>query len=405
LGVAKESIRVSNKPEPLGEREFERILLIKLSALGDVIHTIPLLNALRRRYPAARIDWLLKPSVAELIRLHPAVSNVLVYGENHTEAPRYNWEGVTHWLGLMLDQRFLGMLRGIRRARYDLVIDVHCQMRTAFVTLVSGAPTRIGFGKPQPEVWQEAGKLLPEGTIQRSWKGAREVSWLAYTHHIPLPTLDVHAVDRYLSAGRMLGTVDTRADFDFPISPAIAAKVDRLLEARGIPLQHDAIVLAPAALWETKRWQPEGFAEVARHFIRAGRPVVLIGSKDERPECEQIAAAAPGTVDLAGQTTLVELAALLKRAAICLTNDSGPMHMAVALDKPVASVFGPTNPDWIGPYGRYDAVLRSRPACSPCYLRNLSRCNHRHACMTEVPAADVIHRMETMLQERAAALR
>ena len=395
---------MSDKHQPLGERDFKRILLIKLSAMGDVIHTVALLNALRRRYPDARIDWLLKPSLAELIKHHPGVSNVLVYGENHTEAPRYNWDGVKHWLWLMQDQRFLGTLRSLRRTRYDLVIDVHCQMRTAFVALLTGTPVRIGFGKPQPEVWAAAGKSLPEGTIKRSWKGAREGSWLAYTHHIPLPTLDVHAVDRYLGVGKMLGIPDAPADFHLPVPQAAFVRVDELLRACGIPSQHAPVVLAPAALWETKRWRAEGFATVARHFLKAGWPVVLIGSNDERAECERIAAAAPGAVDLAGRTTLVELAALLQRAALCLTNDSGPMHMAIALDRPVVSVFGPTNPRWIGPYHRDDAVLRSELACSPCYLRNLDRCPHGHACMTDVTPAQVIDRMEASLRTGAGAL-
>ncbi len=395
---------MSDKHPSLAQRDFKRILLIKLSAVGDVVHTIALLNALRRRYRDARIDWLLKPSLAELIRVHPGVSNVLVYGENHTEAPRYNWDGVKHWLWLMQDQRFLGMLRGLRRARYDLVIDVHCQMRTAFLGLVTGAPVRIGFGKPQSEVWQAAGKSLPAGTIERSWKGAREGSWMAYTHHIPLPTLDVHAIDRYLSVGQMLGIAEAPADFRLSLPQVAIARVDALLQASGIAPEVAPIVLAPAALWETKRWRAEGFSEVARHFVMAGRPVVLIGSKDERAECAAIAAAAPGTIDLAGQTTLVELAALLRRAALCLTNDSGPMHMAVAFDRPVISVFGPTNPRWIGPYHRDDAVLRSGRACSPCNLRKLDRCPHEHACMTEVTSAQVIDRMEALLSAAAGAL-
>jgi ADP-heptose:LPS heptosyltransferase len=94
---------------------------------------------------------------------------------------------------------------------------------------------------------------------------------------------------------------------------------------------------------------------------------------------------------------LSELAALIRRSTICLTNDSGPMHLAVALDRPVVSVFGPTDPVWIGPYGRPHAVLQAKLSCSPCYLRSLSRCPHDHACMREVSAAAVIDRMETEL--------
>lgn len=381
----------------LTRREFKRILLIKLSALGDVVHTFALLNALRRRYPDARIDWLSKPSTAELIRHQPAVTNALVYGENHTEAPRYNLEGVLHWLNLMTDGRFLGLLRQLRSARYDLVVDVHGQMRTAFVTLVTGAPVRIGFGKPRPEVWQPAGAKLPAGTIQRAWKGAREGAWHAYTHHIPLDTLDLHAIDRYLKVGDLLGFRGEPADIAFRIPQSAEDRVIALLASAGVRPEQPLVVIAPAALWETKRWRPEGFAEVAHHCIGRGHTVVIAGSPAERGECATLAAAAPGAVDVSGQTSVVELAALLKKAAVCLTNDSGPMHIAAAMGRPVVSMFGPTNPTWVGPYGQPEAVVRAGTACSPCYLRDYQRCGFDHACMRNIRAADVAERIEAAL--------
>jgi heptosyltransferase-2 len=131
--------------------------------------------------------------------------------------------------------------------------------------------------------------------------------------------------------------------------------------------------------------------------VRRNFAVVLIGSKGECGICQQVAEAAPGAVNLAGLTTLSELAAIVRRAAICITNDSGPMHLAVALDRPVVSVFGPTDPLWIGPYLRPGAVLSASLACSPCYLRQLSRCPHQHACMRGISAEAVIDRIETIL--------
>src|SRR6202008_690874 len=106
--------------------------------------------------------------------------------------------------------------------------------------------------------------------------------------------------------------------------------------------------------------------------------------------------AAPGVVNLAGETTLTELAAVIRRSTICLTNDSGPMHLAVALDRPVVSIFGPTDAVWIGPYGRAGAVVQTQLSCSPCYLRLLNRCPHDHACMRAITSAEVIRRIETM---------
>jgi ADP-heptose:LPS heptosyltransferase len=110
-----------------------------------------------------------------------------------------------------------------------------------------------------------------------------------------------------------------------------------------------------------------------------------------------VAEAAPGAVNLAGLTTLSELAAIVRRATICITNDSGPMHLAVALDRPVVSIFGPTDSLWIGPYLRPGAVLSASVACSPCYLRELSRCPYQHACMRSISAEAVIDRIEAVL--------
>jgi heptosyltransferase-2 len=123
----------------------------------------------------------------------------------------------------------------------------------------------------------------------------------------------------------------------------------------------------------------------------------LIGSQRERVVCEEVVALAPGVIDLAGMTALSELAALIQRSTISITNDSGPMHLAVALDRPVISIFGPTDPVWIGPYRRGDAVLRADLECSPCYLRKLKHCHHHHACMRSVSAPAVIERAERIL--------
>jgi ADP-heptose:LPS heptosyltransferase len=132
--------------------------------------------------------------------------------------------------------------------------------------------------------------------------------------------------------------------------------------------------------------------------------VVLIGTQRERNVCEEVADLAPGAVDLAGMTTLSELAALIRRAALNITNDSGPMHLAVALNRPVISIFGPTDPVWIGPYGRQHAVLHADLPCSPCYLRQLKDCRHEHACMQSVSPLAVIGRAESVLESPANRL-
>jgi lipopolysaccharide heptosyltransferase I len=375
--------------DDLCSRDFQRILLIKLSAVGDVVHTIPVLNKLRRRYPAAQLDWLVTPAIADLLRHHPAITSVI-------EFARHEWEAPWRLTPFASYARLAGKLR---TTGYDLVVDMHGQFRTALLTLATGAPVRIGFDRPRAKVWDASTRKFPAQTRKHAWQGAREGSWLAYTHHIAVPTLDLHAVDRYLNVGPLLGLDSSAADFSFPIPQEAILRIDALLDYYGI-VKTKLLVMAPGTIWETKQWRTEGFAEVARDFMQNGFAVTLIGSNREREVCAAVAALAPGTINLAGETTLSELAALIRCATICLTNDSGPMHLAVALNRPVVSIFGPTDPLWIGPYRRDGAVLKTELPCSPCYLRRLSRCMHNHDCMKQISAAAVIERMESILRNR-----
>jgi lipopolysaccharide heptosyltransferase I len=374
----------------LRSRTFERILLIKPSAMGDVIHTIPVLAKLRERYPAARIDWLLTPAIADLIQHHPALSNVVLFQRRTYARSWRSWPALA---------RLTELLWNLRRTGYDMVIDLHGQFRSALLTLVTAAPVRVGFDRPRKRTWSTSGRNLVKDAYLHGWTGAREASWLAYSHRIPLPTLDVHAVDRYLWLGDLLGFKPETADFRIPVPADAEARMDLLLDRPQL-LGKPIAVVVPGTIWETKHWHIDGFVRVARHLTRRGYGVVLAGSSAERTRCRAVALGWSAAVDLCGQTSLSELAALIRRAAICVTNDSGSMHLAVALDRPVVSIFGPTDPVWIGPYGRPGAVVRAGVSCSPCYLRKLHACPHQHACMREVTAEMVMERVDWTLGQR-----
>jgi ADP-heptose:LPS heptosyltransferase len=379
----------------IAHQKFKKILLIKLSAFGDVIHTLPLYNALRRQYPSAQIDWLTKPSNALFLRDYIGIENVLVYGENHTEAPQYNWDGITHFGRLIKDQRFLNLLKRLRTNRYDLVIDMQGQMRSGFLSLVTGAPVRMGFDRPRKKIWAIEGKILPAGSIERAWKGAREGAWLAYTHPIVLSTLSRHPIDRNLLAAEMLGIHAQQSDHQIvtpPLPPRSGhSALDEWLAAVDKPI----ILITPGTLWETKHWLEDNFAAVARHFLQSGYSVVLTGEPNQKAKLDRISEAAPGAEVL--NTTLSEMAGLMRHCALILTNDSGPLHLATALGRTAIAIFGPTNPNWVGPYRRPNLAISAKRPCSPCFLRNLSRCNFSHACMTEIKSEQVIRFMEDQL--------
>jgi lipopolysaccharide heptosyltransferase I len=369
----------------LRSRQFQRILLIKPSAFGDVLHTIPVLVKLRERYPKARIDWLITPENSDVVRCHPALSNVVLFARKDLERIGRSWPAT---------MGFFRLLHQLWSTRYDLVIDMHGQFRSAVLTLATGAGVRIGFDRPQRQ--KAAEKDRPAEAYRHGWTGAREGSWLAYTHRIPIPTLEVHAVDRYLWLGPLLGLTDGPADFRIHVPPQAEARTSELLASCGLASRPFA-ALFPGTIWPTKHWHVEGFAEVGRHLLRTGRAVVLCGGPADRERGRLVADACPGIADLTGKTTIGEIVALVRRSEVCVTNDSGPMHLAVSLDRPVVSVFGPTDSIWIGPYGRPEAVVRMNLDCSPCYLRQVSHCPHGHACMKQVTAGMVIERMERIL--------
>jgi heptosyltransferase I len=372
-------------PDELRNRDFSKILLIKLSAVGDVVHTLPVLNKLRRRYPNAQLDWLVTPAIGELLRHHPALDNVIDFMRD-TSAPPWAWPALTSYARLAAKLRPTG---------YDLVIDLHGQSRTAFLAFATGAPVRIGFDKQRAEVWANSRKVTDEFR-KHAWQGAREGAWLFYTHRIPLPTLDVHVIDHNLSVGKLLGCDASAADFSFRIPQAAHDRVEALLRRRGVA-NKQFVIVAPRGNWETKRWPDEKSADVARYFLRRGYAAIVVGAPRERDVGANIARLAPGVTDLTGETSISELAALISRAAICIAHDSGPMHLAVALGRPVVALFGPSDTVWAGPYHRENAVVRADLPCSPCYLRRLDNCAHGHACMNDLPSQAVIDRAESVL--------
>ncbi len=372
------------KSGSLAARQFEHILLIKPSAFGDVLHALPVLVKLRKRYANARIDWLITPENADLIRHHPALSNVVLFARRDYG----RWNRI-----LAAGAGLLKLVNALQSAQYDLVIDLHGQLRSAFFSLASGAPVRIGFDRPMRPSTVNGGSLaIP----RHGWRGSRECSWMAYSHRIPIPTLDIHAVDRYLWLSPMLGLDDEPPDLRLYWQRQAEEHAEALLLRHRL---HTFGILVPGTIWRTKHWHESGFAAVGRYLLKQGLGVILAGTMRERRRCQAVAAACPGAIDLSGQTTLSQLAALMNRSTINVTNDSGSMHLAVALGRPVVSVFGPTNPIWVGPYHRPEAVVRADLPCSPCYFRRLSQCPHDHACMNQLSAEEVIDRVKIVLAE------
>ena len=267
----------------------------------------------------------------------------------------------------------------MRDRHYGLVIDLQGLFRTGFLTWASGAGVRIGF------------------------RNAREGAWLFYTHRLRVDESETHAVDRNYRVAELLGFEDVPIEFNQTLPESVRAEARNLLRERGLTGEGRLVVVVPGARWETKTWLPERFAETidelhGRNLARC----VLVGGPDEVTLCERIATACrSGPINLAGRTTVQQLAAVVGLANLVLCHDSAAMHLAVALERPLVCLVGPTNPLRTGPYRRADDVVRLELDCAPCYLRRLSRCPHDHRCMKELDVGTVVAAVERSLSRPA----
>lgn len=341
----------------------QRILIIKPSSLGDVATALPLAVDLKHAFPDAMIDWLIHPALRDLVRDHWAIRQNIDFDRKRLGA----W-----WFHPAAAALLAHLLTTLRQTRYDVVIDAQGLLRSGLLTAATRAPMRIGFAN------------------------AREGARYFYTHRVSLPATPQIAVLRMRA---LLQPLDlhphTPARADIPVR---AEAHDAIARCIG---DTSPVVVIPGARWDTKRWPLPRFIEIIRRLRAAGEPVVLAGSPDEAPLCAHIMTELPssGLITLAGQTTLAEMVALLAQAKLVIGNDSGPLHVAVALERPVVGLYGPTDPHHVGPYGQLDHVVRFPVECHPCRRKT---CDH-HRCMAGLTVEAVWDKVRAVLAASPAA--
>lgn len=333
-----------------------RILIIKPSAIGDIVHALPILNLIRRRWPDAHVTWVVTPACAGMVERHPQIDEVILFERN-----RYSsfWRNPRSALAM---RRFF---RKLRKRSFDLVIDLQGLFRSGWFAWQSGAPVRIGFAN------------------------AREFATLFYTHRVESSWAD-HAIERYLCVARALGCGEQPLEFKFAVDDQDRAAAGVLLPNRPFA------VLVPGANWETKQWPAERFAAIVEPLReRFGFESVVVGSAADGP----LAARIDGAIDLTGRTNLRQLVAVLERASLVIAGDTGPMHIAAALGRPLVALYGPTDAVLTGPFRRLDTVVQLDISCRPCFSR---KCSHQ-SCLRWLDVEPVLKVAEEQMKKVARA--
>jgi lipopolysaccharide heptosyltransferase II len=346
-----------------------KILILKPSSLGDVIQALPVLRLLKLHFRSAEIFWWIDSALAPLIEGDPDLTGIVRF-------ERKRWGRPRHW------PEMLHSIRWMREQHFDLVIDLQCLAR-------SGAFAWLANGK----------FLVGLDEIREGARGFYDVAVRRASFH-------THAADWYLAVLPQLGVPVHKNFIWLPERPQIAAEVKRKWPAAFVSNPQSAIrnpqliALQPGARWLNKRWPAEKYAELVRltadHFPAAR--FAILGDAGDRPLGEIISRAAPERcLNLCGATSLPEMIEWLRLCDLMVTNDTGPMHVAAALGKPLVALFGPTEPRRTGPYGQLENVLRIELPCSPC-LKDYCNYEKPNECLNAISPAMVFERVRRQLQ-------
>ena len=301
------------------------IVIVKLSAIGDVLHGVPVAVALKRAFPGVAVGWVAEGRAADVLAGHPAVDRIFRVPRGWLKQPRAVW----------------ALRRDLIAFAPDAAIDLQGLLKSAVATWLSGAPIRIGHARPE----------------------AREYAWLASTH--PVRATAAHVVDRNCQLLTVLGVRETRPQFAMPHWPASRAAVQEWLEPLRLP--GPPVLINPGAGWLSKIWPEERFAAVAAglHRRTGERAIIVWGGPSEQAAASRIAAAASGAALVAPATTLEELGELCRLSRLFISSDTGPLHLAAAVGTPCVGLMGPVPAERNGPYGAHHTVVEPPASLRP----------------------------------------
>ncbi|MGD8587225.1 MAG: lipopolysaccharide heptosyltransferase II [Chromatiales bacterium] len=340
------------------------ILIIRLSAIGDIVFASPLIEALRGRYPDARITWLVQGGMQPLLELHPGLDQVISW-------PRSRWQTLLQqrkWLTWY--REFLQFRRILLNHRFDLALDIQGLLKSGLLAWLSGAPERIGLGSREGSQW------LMTRVVDRGGPSRRIGS-------------------EYLYLARQLGLPDDPFEMRIAIDASDERYVAELQSAQG--LAKDYLVICPFTTRPQKHWFQARWVElIPRLQAVFGMPVIMLGGPGDREAAEQIADRVNrGLYNQVGVTSLRQAAALIKHAQLLIGVDTGLTHIGIAFNRPTIALFGSTCP-YLDTTHDNALVIYHRLPCSPC-KRNPS-CDNRFDCMAAITVNEVLNQAERLLQ-------
>ncbi len=329
-----------------------RFLVLRMSALGDIIHTLPAVCALRESFPKATIDWLVDQKWLSILEGNPCVNNVITMD-------RASWGSV------------IAGVRRIRKANYTAAIDFQSLYRSAILGWLSGAPQRLGF---DANYSRESGAALFYTSVTTPRR--------------------THKVDHNLELVEAAGARASEIRFALPSSPEATEEVERILAAKGLS---EYFVLSPGGGWGSKCWPPERYGELHRALVqRYGWRGVISFGPGESHLAESVRRSAGSPEPIVEMFNLKQLIALLRRAKFLVAGDTGPLHVASALGTPVVGLYGPTDPSRNGPYSPRDVVVRRAQPEETTYRRG----NSPSRAMLAITVEDALDAVERRLKNR-----
>lgn len=340
----------------------KKVLIIRLSSIGDIIHCTPVARSLKTSWPDCKITWMIGEVSAELLKYNPYVDEIIVWSREKFEKCLRSFEfkkALEMWTSL----------RSQLSARsFDVVLDIHGLFLTGMIAKLARTDKRIGMSQ------------------------ARELNFLFMTETaVPFGP---HITDKYLGVLQPLGISNVDHQMFLAISDQERSFVENFLAREGIVPHERFVVVIPGTTWLSKNWPTELFAQTIKILCKDFK-IVMCGGKAEVELGNQIQQqAGVAIVNAVGKTGLLEMTALIEKGAVVIAGDTGPLHIAAALMVPTVSVFGPTNPVTYAPLGQGNAVLVSNLPCSFCHKMNCPKGNN--LCMSNIRPEAVAEQVNRM---------